>query len=743
MKSKKLDTPQMHQLRFSLLARARRGRALCLLVSAGWAVIPVPAGAQSQNAVPDSAPVPAFATVRPGEIALDGTVQTVGGPNNSFSLAAVAYTVPDGRTRPITPAKLKIILPAANAAYLGASPGALKVGARVRVYGPDQGSGQPLAARLVIFLDVPKLPAAPSGPVATPSPTVTPNLAVPLPVPVPPAAVPTTPVPLPPPTPPQPAPPLATGSDGGYTLNFLSSQFTTLNALWNAREGVKLHGYAAPIFFATFSLTGPDGKPVNLGRWIASPRGSALTARLSSPQGQFVPGRLSPLGLESSAVNPDWPSVNLDLYGRDPSGRAAADGTQVESATLDFAKPGNKPETLNVTTKTASGVAVTLDDAVLQTTGGKTTLQLGVHWSAPDDAPDTEITPGLPHLVDHAGNAVKAAATGYAVGNQGHYQFQLSAPPAGEVCHVVLSLNETLLSQSSAAGRFHIRMKLPMASGPTTLPAGTSTDGAVKVAKTAGLEVRLSVLADSDTKTWAANAALINLTQDPTLTWALTGLTATDAKGHELPGANSFQLPDSYWRSDGSRTAPGDSGSSLRIPLPGGDRPATLDLHLTAESRHFWHGYFSVEVPIATAGTDLHPNLPVASDQNLGMVLDSERHYASLAELPGLGPTSLVPVRGLALHFTGKLPLAGGIPTLSVVAARDNVGRSLQARTALWMAGNLLNQHDPTGWTLFLPEPAPDAQTALIDSELVITGQVAFHGSVSFAGVPVPAAAVH
>jgi len=698
----------MQRLRSGFLARAPRGRAVPSLVLFGLASISSLAAAQVAPVPLSSTPAPADQSVRAGEIALTGAVQTAGGPNNSFSIAAVSYTVPGGRTRPIAPAKLKIVLPTAGCNFVGEGAEALKVGIRVRVIGPDEGTGQPLEARLVIFVDAPKPVAAPAPPIV--SPASPPNSTV---ASTQPAAV---------------SAPPATAADNGYSLTVTSAGFDATNS-----------------FVASFRLTGPGGKNEDLARWFAQPQGPGLTVRVSSPSGQFVPAQTYPTSVWAPLVDPRWPSVTLDCYGLDPGasgspGGVEANGTRQETAVLDFKRPGEKPESLSETTTTTAGAVVTLDRAELESAAGKSALKLDFHWSAPETTPDLDIAPGLPRLVDNEGKLLDAAVTGFSMGNRGFYNFQFGTLPSVANWRLTLPLDERLASLSTTTGRFHIRLSLPRSTAAPDHPVPAY--GSFKSARADGLEVRLNPPATPLPGFWTARAVLLNLTHDPAINWTVTGVTASDQMGHPIPGASALYLQDAYFRASGTPVDSSEKAARLMVPISPVTPTKSLNLKLGAEGRRSWHGYFSIEAPIPATDAQVTPSLPVSTESGLKFTLEAEKHYSSLAGLPGLGRATWIAQRGLALHFAGSLPLTG-TPVFSVAGARDDLGRPLQSRTTLWLPGNALAKGDTSGWTLFLPEPAPDAKTAVVDTELNILCPVTYHANVTFDNVPVPAGPVH
>jgi hypothetical protein len=94
-----------------------------------------------------------------GEILLDGSIVAVTTPN-SFILGVSAFTLPNGKTNALTPAKPKTITisPQTQIRVRGQaepllSVGDLKTGVRVLVIGPDAGSGAALTARQIAAWD--------------------------------------------------------------------------------------------------------------------------------------------------------------------------------------------------------------------------------------------------------------------------------------------------------------------------------------------------------------------------------------------------------------------------------------------------------------------------------------------------------------------------------------------------------------------------------------------------------------
>lgn len=91
---------------------------------------------------------------RTGEIRLQGILKSVDATQSRLTMEAVAFTLPSGKTAPLTPAKQKEvvltpqtqILPFAGMEQAGALD-QIKMGATIWVIGPDKGSGTALAVR--------------------------------------------------------------------------------------------------------------------------------------------------------------------------------------------------------------------------------------------------------------------------------------------------------------------------------------------------------------------------------------------------------------------------------------------------------------------------------------------------------------------------------------------------------------------------------------------------------------------
>jgi WD40 repeat protein len=134
---------------------------------------------------------PALAVSEPvlgaGEIRLDGTLRAVDTLTGTLVLSVNSYSLPNGKTTALTPAKSKIVI--VKAATLLQARGDknqtvklsdLKAGLGATVVGPDTGTGQEMQARSIIVDIAPLIPTPPViAPPAITSPVVAPPVVVP------------------------------------------------------------------------------------------------------------------------------------------------------------------------------------------------------------------------------------------------------------------------------------------------------------------------------------------------------------------------------------------------------------------------------------------------------------------------------------------------------------------------------------------------------------------------------------
>ena len=137
-----------------------RAFKVTLLLALAWSVGPMPrAGAQAAGDSP---------ALQQGEIRLVGAVKAINAAGLQFVLDVSSFALPDGRSSKLAEPKPKtLVVTAATLIHRGVDQtkltlGDLKVGDAVAAVGPDQGSGNGLAAREVLILsDAPKgVPAA-------------------------------------------------------------------------------------------------------------------------------------------------------------------------------------------------------------------------------------------------------------------------------------------------------------------------------------------------------------------------------------------------------------------------------------------------------------------------------------------------------------------------------------------------------------------------------------------------------
>ncbi|HVF09936.1 MAG TPA: hypothetical protein VNA16_03990, partial [Abditibacteriaceae bacterium] len=274
--------------------------------------------------VSTSDPVPAA-----GEIRLEGSIQSIAPTLASFVLNATSFTLPNGKSTALNPAKPKVVLIDHNTLLLvrgggrKVTPGELKPGTFALVVGRDMGSGKELPARQIDVWDRVDRAKLLFGPVE-PSPVVAPPGVTP-PV-APPGASPG--IALPSPF----APDSMTPPDG-VTVNVVGAAFRRQELAINMQS----------------RATSPDA-------WVFAPDGSIVEPKWGRFSGLFG-------SLGFSTVDPRWPYVTLVYQTMHPDTPPQSTGRYKEDFLLK-----------NVAVPRKVGEVVALNQSVTTTHGTKVSL---------------------------------------------------------------------------------------------------------------------------------------------------------------------------------------------------------------------------------------------------------------------------------------------------------------------------------------------------------------------------------
>lgn len=528
---------------------------------------------------------PAPPTPLAGEIALEGTIESLDVVKNTVVLRATAFATTAGAAKKLPQPKIKAIQIGDATQFVESSGlknlslGDLEKGLPIRVVGKEV-AGKSFAARVVAWrARAPQIPLDP----------LTPRAVAPL---LPPAQ-----------------------TQNGITLRIIDAGWMSLAQMWPQSQNS-----TRPLFYFAYTLPGAsDGQPNSAG-WQASvaerntrllqvsgPKGEPVTVNSSGPL-EREPGIYGGTRTAFSGVNPVWKFVVAEFETLDPSAARGASG-EINS-TLVFDKvplPAKSGEKLAVgkTMTTARGTTVTLK-----------TVRVGKHFAgdtdrtffdfavkSPPSIGDMKVELDLDSIKDE--NDTRWTYDGW--GNSG-FEFSVKAlPPAGsKTLTVGIKIKESAPSLQKRGAYRQFRVEIPVAAFLKFKAPPANPPAPVLKAEGKAVSVEIERETHENTGNWGAMAWLKSRIPiaDKSQKWLVRGVKAR-AAGQEARGWTYQSDSGHQWmRLNGTVAAPNEHSNPFIVLF--GTRPDKFDLELRVEMARRMESSGSIRgVPLPAPGASL------------------------------------------------------------------------------------------------------------------------------------------
>ena len=500
-------------------------------------------------------------------------------------------------------------------------------------------------------------------------------------------------------------------SDGGWTFQIPSSGFMPPDRVRNP----DLPTSQAPAFVALFEAkSAAHPEPV---KWNLN-----LRARVFSPQDVPLSTQLSGRSVICPSVNPAWPFVWVEFYGRDPF---AADGLSPQTANgeinqdfvLDLPKPEEGKE-LVIDKEFTSDIGSTFKVEKLKFSreNERNLIKVSVSWKAPADAPEAILRANQVRVLDTNGKPIPGGSGGGVGRDNGEFTVYFDELPTGDTWHLRFGLQQNLASRAVANGRFKVRIKVPLDAKNVVVPTDA---GAQKPAKFAGegFAGRIENAGMFSGPQWMGRL-WIEGTNDTNVFWKPKSIGFFLPDGTAFKGNASGQPSQPFFHRDGTPAQKGEWAQQLMAMMPKAEvRPTTLSADIELEARRTVDSDFIVKAAIPKPGETLQLNEDAQTQNGASLTLVAARFYRTVAEVPGVRFPEQIPARGVALVFRGT-PVSQNPATYYVLSdgqrgfARDGEGRPLDGALGVrWQDSNALEVHTAAQgfFTAFVPAPAPDA----------------------------------
>lgn len=604
---------------------------------------------------------PAPPTPLAGEIALEGTIESLDVVKNTVVLRATAFATTAGAAKKLPQPKIKAIQIGDATQFVESSGlknlslGDLEKGLPIRVVGKEV-AGKSFAARVVAW-------RAPAPPI--PLDPLTPRAVAPL---LPPAQ-----------------------TQNGITLRIIDAGWMSLAQMWPQSQNS-----ARPLFYFSYTLPGASDGGRNEQGWatsvaerntrllqVSGPKGEPVTVNSSGPL-EREPGIYGGTRTAFSGVNPVWKFVVAEFETLDPSAARGASG-EINS-TLVFDKvplPAKSGEKLAVgkTMTTARGTTVTLK-----------TVRVGKHFAgdtdrtffdfavkSPPSIGDMKVELDLDSIKDE--NDTRWTYDGW--GNSG-FEFSVKAlPPAGsKTLTVGIKIKESAPSLQKRGAYRQFRVEIPVAAFLKFKAPPANPPAPVLKAEGKAVSVEIERETHENTGNWGAMAWIQSRGNpaDKTQRWLLREVKARardkETRGSTYEDDNSRQ----FMRLNGAPAASDEHSQSLIVPFDL-KRPDRFDLELKLEMARRLENFTSLRgVPLPARGA----SLDIKEGQFENDVLRVKRlfWFKSADELAGVSPGARGGFQNANLAVVVELlpVFPGASVEIPLHRATDDAKRELEVR---------------------------------------------------------------
>ena len=662
-------------------------------------------------------------TLQKSEIALEGIVRAFNPKAHLLRLEASRFGLPNGRSGPIQPPKIKLVQFPAK----GISPATLRqirVGSALRVWGVDGGAGKPLRARAFGLATI-SPPAEPTAQTAIPIPDVAVS---PWPAPDIREAAP-------------PAPPEKpmTGTHNGWTFALEDAVIST------SPNDPK------PSLRAKFVVQGPDNV-------ILAPDWKDVQnfkLRLLSPLDLPVEAHPNNYGRTlSSADAARFPWVWAEFSGRNPR---APDGLSIHEAngmwnpSLDLEIPAPVPDQtvrLDKTLVSPQGSIVKIDELTLKKQGEGGQISVRVTTSSPPGQPGLAVKSLDGQVIDEKGRSISGSSGGGS--EPGLYRIDFAKMPTGAQWKLRFNLTEIDRARAVGSERFRVRFKIPIETLPRRVEANLKdtrsdleTPVGVSIAKNGEVEAQIETLRAPFESLVVAQLSLRDLSADKTVVWDYKDSQAWDENGVAMKRSLSQdQLRPLRWRFDGTLAPPKTMERAMQFHFDPQTRPTKLRVRVELESRRALDYNWTISTALPAPGQTLTLDEDVTAENGAPFVLRSVRAFSSLDELTGLVYKPKIAPSGVALTFEAKPFIPGAFFNMHFARAHDQLGRPLDSYYpfgALWVSGNAFGPRAASNfYTLLLATPPADSKTVEIQARTTEVGPTLGKTSLEFTDLTVP-----
>ena len=638
-------------------------------------------------------PAPAF-TPGAGELALEGQVQTVDEPNGQVTLLATAFSTPGGRGA-IAPPKTKVLLISEQTIFWDERIGRatklaeLMAGTPLRALGRDAGSGQSLAARLLIW----RSPEPIESPTEAPKPLSVAEL-------------------LPP-----------SQEIGGVRVSLLDAGFESEKRLFQWGKNTD------PTFFLAFRVETPVAVDAENPWWkwarftgLSAPQGQTLWSSSAGAWGEGEAQR----ALTFARVDPRWPSVTAHWEIAPPGAPASANGQF--SGYYEINGPAPSPQQPRVepgkAIQTAHGTIYILDSIECDYARHTTTFSLAVE--KPAEVPDAHVSTYPTRIRDDQGTLFR----GFTKAETDRITISCDALPAQGATALTLGLQVQESAESWKQAQFFptIDLEIPVAALLEARPPRLKRDALPNYqAHNADIAARLEEAHRSELRWWGTvwlrptTADAPPPTETTTQIVALGGRATTgDGREFEVTIADT-QTP--IFHGDNSAPAPGETAFALQIEITGEvpADPVTLRLE-TARTRSLLHVVDLPALAVPAAGASLIPKSPARGAISLQKIAWIETQSADATAITRRTGATIGPNGALALIFATKRALTASTLSVEKLQIRAPSGALPHQPSATYNGDVLTGAGQNTLWSLIVPAPPYGVVPLKLHLELLENG---------------------
>ena len=594
---------------------------------------------------------------RGGEIALEGTIESLDVVKNTFTLRATSSTATSGNAKKLPQPKTQTIGLSNITQFLERSGiknlsfADLEKGLSITVVG-RQTTGKPLVARVVTW-----------------------NAPAPL-------------LPLDPLTPHEKAPFLpAPQTQKGIMLRIIDAGWMSPAQMWPGNDGKD-----RPLFYFSYNLPGESDGIRNSAGWLTSvAQRNTRLLWVSGPNGEPVKehgsglveregGVFGATRVAFSGVNPAWKSVIAEFETLDPSAPSDASGEFKSTHRFEKvpvpAKNGEKTEVIGQEVTTTHGTKIVLKSVrVERKEGEKGTTYFDFSVTAPSTVGDIKVSLDSNNVKNENGDAWLYTSAG-----GGSNQVHVEATPLEGDQFFVLSINvrESAHSLQKREWYRRFRMEVPVAallkfvSPPADPPAWfLKTEG-----QAMSVEVEPEELGGGNffgAMVWIKSRVP---NTDKRQHWLVREVKAKEGS-EETRGSTyekSFDRP--FMRLNGTPSTPDEYPTPIGVPF---QKPtATFDLTLKVEKVHHLENFGSLKgVPLPAPGKSLE--IREGQFENDSVRVKRLFWFKNGSELAGLSPESRGNFQnanlGVVVNTTPVFP--GATVDIRSVRVQDDTGRSL------------------------------------------------------------------